>query len=459
VNKTKKVILSLVLVTIFLLTSICAYADGEIITEQKIRSERVKLNEEYYLGDSDNLHIDFSNNISIKKEREAKAVVLVLDTSGSMKNGNKLKTLKRASKQFVKQSFGPRKKVSIGVVEFNKSASVVQEITENNTIKNSKKLKDSIDTIVAKSDKTNVGAGLEEALKMLKEKTNIKDENKYIVTFSDGKDNVDKPNTIEVAKKIAAEKINALFVEDKDTKKLEAIAVAAGAEEVEDGKHYYKNAFVNNAIIKIFDFLASVIAEEYIVEKAELQEVLPLGVDVVEANLPEGFTAEKHSKGRWVVKGEIKDLKFIRDEKTSNFSLQHPGIDINVKFNKVGTMIFGNKLIKLRCKLTYSDPVITGGEEKVSITKVPFKVVVKEKEDIVICSESPKPSVVEVSTEPVESPQVTTEDLKTEKPVSDKEGTEYPKTGESSTYFYLIAGIALMAAGLVAMKKFGVQKG
>jgi len=104
-------------------------------------------------------------------------IVLVIDKSGSMNDGKRLKSAKDAAKSFADSLLSNDSGVRLAAVSFNKVASEVYGFTNN-----SNAFKNAIDGISA-SDGTNIQAGLNAADNLLAKSTADK---KYIVLLSDG---------------------------------------------------------------------------------------------------------------------------------------------------------------------------------------------------------------------------------------------------------------------------------
>lgn len=118
-----------------------------------------------------------------------KEIVLVLDTSGSMK-GSKLTKLKEAANNFI-DKMSKEKNLKIGIVTYKKEASINKAKINNKEIalipsNNINDLKKIINGLSA-SDGTNTGEGLRKAAYLLNtDKENNKDANKTIILMSDG---------------------------------------------------------------------------------------------------------------------------------------------------------------------------------------------------------------------------------------------------------------------------------
>lgn len=120
---------------------------------------------------------------------QPKEIVLVLDTSGSMK-GNKLTNLKEAANNFI-DKMSKEKNLKIGIVTYEKEASIKKlKINNKETAlipsNNTNDLKKTINSLRA-SGGTNTGEGLRKAAYLLNsDKESNKDANKTIILMSDG---------------------------------------------------------------------------------------------------------------------------------------------------------------------------------------------------------------------------------------------------------------------------------
>lgn len=132
---------------------------------------------------------------------------------------------------------------------------------------------------------------------------------------------------------------------------LETIGESAGARiNDETGKHFYK-ALTGDEIVNIYANIAQEIDSELGFESAVFSEILPLGVEPVTDNLPEGFGVTLLDDGRYKIIGDVNNLKLVKLE-NGNYKVEDKEIKLRVKFNSVGLKEFGID----EGKIDYVDP-------------------------------------------------------------------------------------------------------
>ena len=117
------------------------------------------------------------------------ATVLVLDTSKSMNDDSRLKTLKNSAAEFITTYAGNKEKTGryLAVVQFSTGTKLVLYWTDVSTEQGKKSAIDSIQALRA-NEGTNLQAGLKQASSLFKQSTvqEIQKENRNTVVLTDG---------------------------------------------------------------------------------------------------------------------------------------------------------------------------------------------------------------------------------------------------------------------------------
>lgn len=153
---------------------------------------------------------------------------------------------------------------------------------------------------------------------------------------------------LEIAKWIAAEKINtfAVGLNSEESYKLEAIAAACKAGTTADGKHYY-----HVPGLKDIDYMCDGILNKIQADiplKVSFSEIIPKGVDII--SVPEGFQSILQSDGSYRVSGEIDGITLSKIDNNGDFTIKPWEGIIKVKYATEGNKDFN--AIELR----YIDP-------------------------------------------------------------------------------------------------------
>lgn len=121
---------------------------------------------------------------TVEEESEAD-VILVIDTSGSMNEGSRLTSTKNAIYSFVDNFVGQEgttnNKHRVGIVTFNKSASIIQYSRDTYFSGNASLIREKVEELTADGG-TNTDAGLTKALELAQKST----KNKYVILLTDG---------------------------------------------------------------------------------------------------------------------------------------------------------------------------------------------------------------------------------------------------------------------------------
>nr|WP_317360803.1 VWA domain-containing protein [uncultured Blautia sp.] len=121
---------------------------------------------------------------TVEEESEAD-VILIIDTSGSMNEGSRLTSTKEAIYSFVDNFVGQEgttnNKHRVGIVTFNKSASIIQYSRDTYFSGNASLIREKVEELTADGG-TNTDAGLTKALELAQKNTR----NKYVILLTDG---------------------------------------------------------------------------------------------------------------------------------------------------------------------------------------------------------------------------------------------------------------------------------
>ncbi|MFZ5966253.1 MAG: DUF5057 domain-containing protein [Bacillota bacterium] len=125
---------------------------------------------------------------------------------------------------------------------------------------------------------------------------------------------------------------------------LQRMGLASGADEIAPGRNYaYANT--GNDLGAIYAAFADEIINQVPLENAQFSELLPEGIDVDTANIPQGFSAVKEN-GRWHVIGTWDDLVLTRQD-NGTYQIEESVKSLPVIFNRTGAFNFSNQSASL----------------------------------------------------------------------------------------------------------------
>jgi Mg-chelatase subunit ChlD len=336
-----------------------------------------------------NYSINSDNYTSTSLNSKNKKIVLVIDTSGSMKTTDmrnsgtskynqvglsRLKVAAEAAQKFTKSSVGSN--VDIAIVTYSDEAQLALDFTNNkNTINN--KLNDIKNS--TPSGATNIGAGLRKAYYMLQQSSDAVS-SKYVVLLTDGEPTMwtedgygnfltsnstpsyynikgtgyddQSGNSLKYANaigdKFATTKINSYmvgFTSDINRGKLDTIA--------EHAKAAVYTARSQNDLNALYDAITDNIVNNFSINNVQFQETFSNKIDIV--NLPAGLQKTVNSDGTTTVSGVIGNLDYtlVQTSTVNYYKLNTPiqfAIDIKLKDGASGTYALSDV-----SKISYTD--------------------------------------------------------------------------------------------------------
>lgn len=323
-----------------------------------------------------NYSINSDNYTSSSQNSKNKKIVLVIDTSGSMKTTDmrnsdenkynqvglsRLKVAAEAAQKFTKSSVGSN--VDIAVVTYSDEAQLALGFTNNKTTINNK-LNDIKNSTPYGA--TNIGAGLRMAYYMLQQYSDTAS-SKYVVLLTDGEPTMwtedgngrfltsnttpysynikgtgyddASGNSLKYANTIgdmfASTKINSYmvgFTSDINRGKLNTIA--------EHAKAAVYTARSQNDLNALYDAITDNIVNNFSINNVQFQETFSNMIEIV--SLPAGLQKSANSDGTTTVSGVIGNLDYtlVQTSTVNYYKLNTPiefSIDIKLKDGASGT--------------------------------------------------------------------------------------------------------------------------
>lgn len=169
-------------------------------------------------------------------------LVIVMDSSGSMRSGGRQAAQSAAAKALVDAL--PAATTSVAIVEFASSSSTVKTLTPLTPATNIAAIKTEIDTVGA-SGGTNIGSGIDEAVGILNGSGATTGRSKQMVVLSDGSSSGDPGASAAAAFAAGVNNVHSVGLPDHNVATMEDIA--------RNGNGVYTDASDLNTLTGVFD--------------------------------------------------------------------------------------------------------------------------------------------------------------------------------------------------------------